>query len=493
MIMPASDTPPAKTPPRRGRANPAAADVLSPTVLYSAEAEKAVLGCMMAQPAEVINDATVALLKEDFFVPAHQEIFGALRDMFNSSLPIDTIGVHQWLTDRKLAETVGSPGILAELLVGFANHLNVGSYIRIVKEKSLLRCLQSACAAIVQDIAEMPDSVASVLDRAESAIFHVTNLGLTNSTVPAREEIDKAIALIERFQNKRGQLQGMPTGFHRLDELTAGWKPGEMIVLAARPGQGKTALALTFARRALEERYDEATDAWKKPGHAVGMFSLEMTNEQLMLRLLASFGSESLGRIRSGDLDEHAMQKLRMVAADMREWPLYLDDSSFLSINQLRGKARRMKDRHNIELLVIDYLQLLRSESAQAKDNRQNEVAEISRGIKALAKELGIPIIILAQLNRRSEEASKGRQEPALHNLRESGAIEQDADVVLLLHRPDPEKDEEGNERPAGPVIPYHLIIAKQRNGPTDRLDILFHAPYTRFDDPVRHETRSRT
>ena len=490
MILPTSPAPAPKSPPKRGRANSAAADVLSPTVLYSAEAEKAVLGCMMAQPAEVINDATVTLLKEDFFVPAHQEIFGALRDMFNTGLPIDTIGMHQWLTDRKLAEAVGSPGILAELLVGFANHLNVGSYIRIVKEKALLRCLQSACSAIVQDISEMPDSVASVLDRAESAIFHVTNLGLTNSTVPAREEIDKAIALIERFQGRRGQLQGLPTGFHKLDELTAGWKPGEMIVLAARPGQGKTALALTFARRALEQRYDEATDSWKKPGHAVGVFSLEMTNEQLMLRLLASYGSESLGRIRSGELDDHSLQKLRMIAGDMREWPLFLDDSSFLSINQLRGKARRMKDRHNIEMLVIDYLQLLRSESAQAKDNRQNEVAEISRGIKALAKELGIPIIILAQLNRRSEEA---KQEPALHNLRESGAIEQDADVVLMLHRPDAEKDDDGNAIPHGEIIPYSLIIAKQRNGPTDKLPILFHAPYTRYDDPVRHETRART
>jgi replicative DNA helicase len=259
--------------------------------------------------------------------------------------------------------------------------------------------------------------------------------------------------------------------------MTAGWKPGEMIVLAARPGQGKTALALTFAKHALDQRYDEATDAWRKPGHSVGMFSLEMTNEQLMLRLLASHASEKLQDIRQGTLSESSLQKLRMVAQDMKEWPLYLDDSSFLTINQLRGKARRMKDRYQIELLVIDYLQLLRSESAQAKDNRQNEVAEISRGI-------------LAQLNRRSEEA---KQEPALHNLRESGAIEQDADVVLLLHRVDQEKDDDGNERQVGPVIPYCLNIAKQRNGPTDRLDILFHAPYTRFDDPVRHETRTRS
>ena len=483
--MPASES---TKPAKRNRAA-AAAEMLSPTVLYSAEAEKAVLGCMMAQPDEVINDAVTALLKPDFFVPAHQEIFEAIRDMANANQAIDVMTIHQWLTDRKLAEAVGSPGILAELLVGFATHLNVASYIKIVKDKSLLRSLQAACMAIVQDIGEMPDSVASVLDRAESTIFKVTDQGLTQSTVPAREEIDKAIKLIENFQNRKGHLQGLSTGFHRLDELTAGWKAGEMIVLAARPGMGKTALALTFARHALDQRYDEATDAWKKPGHAVGMFSLEMTNEQLMLRLLASYGSESLQTIRSGKLDEHAMQKLRMVAGDMREWPLYLDDSSFLTINQLRGKARRMKDRHKIEMLVIDYLQLLRSESAQAKDNRQNEVAEISRGIKALAKELEIPIIILAQLNRKSEE---GKTEPALHNLRESGAIEQDADVVMLLHRPDPEKDEEGNERPRELIMPYHLIIAKQRNGPTDRLDLLFHSMYTRFDDPVRHEARAR-
>jgi replicative DNA helicase len=486
MIMPASPAPNSKT----KRRSVTGGEGLSPMVLYSAEAEKAVLGCMMAQPAEVINEVIETLVKEDFFVPAHQEIFGAMREMSNSSQAIDPMTIHQWLTDRKLAEAIGSPGILAELLVGFATHLNVGSYIRIVKDKSLLRCLQLACSTIVQDIVDMPDTVSAVLDRAESAIFHVTNLGLTQSTIPAREEIDRAIKLIENYQKRSGQLQGLPTGFHKLDEYTSGWKPGEMIVLAARPGQGKTALALTFARHALDQRYDEATDSWKKPGYGVGMFSLEMTNEQLMLRLLAAYGSEELQRIRSGGLDDHAMQKLRMIAADMKEWPLYLDDSSFLTINQLRGKARRMKDRWGIDLLVIDYLQLLRSESSQAKDNRQNEVAEISRGIKALAKELSIPIIILAQLNRRSEES---KTEPALHNLRESGAIEQDADVVLLLHRTEAEKDQDGNERQVGPVIPYSLNIAKQRNGPTDRLDILFHAPYTRFDDPVRHEARSRS
>ena len=461
---------------------------LNPKVLYSAEAEKAVIGCMLAQPHEVINDVSIALTKDCFFVPAHQEIFGAILEMHDKLVPIDSIALYQWLVDRKLDKVCGSLGYLGELLVGFANHLNVGGYIRIVKEKALLRALQGACSVIVEDIMEYPDSVASVLDRAETGIFAVTNMGLTNTTVPASVEIDKALGLIDAMQSRKGHLHGIATGFHRLDELTAGWKPGEMIVVAARPGQGKTALAMTFARQAIAQRYDDATDVWVKPGHSVGMFSLEMTNEQLMLRLLATCGSESLGKIRSGTLTADELQKLRLVAADMKEWRLFLDDSSFLTINQLRGKARRMKDRHNIEMLVIDYLQLLHSESEQAKDSRQNEVAEISRGIKALAKELAIPIIILAQLNRKSEE---GKSEPALHNLRESGAIEQDADVVMLLHRPEQEQQLPGDK--PSPIIPYRLNLAKQRNGPTDVIDILFHAAYTRFDDPVRHETRPRT
>jgi len=317
MIMPAAK-------PKRRVTN---ADALSPQALYSAEAEKAVLGCMMAQPNEVIDDAAEALTKEDFFVPAHQEIFAALREMYDTKQAIDVMTIHQWLVDRKLAEPLGSPGILGELLVGFATHLNVGSYIKIVKDKSLLRALQMVCTTIVQDIVEMPDSVSSVLDRAETSIFKVTHMGLTQTTVPAREEIDKALNLIEAYRGRKGAMQGIGTGFHKLDQMTTGWKAGEMIVLAARPGQGKTALAMTFAMHALKERYDEAADAYVKPGHPVGVFSLEMTNEQLMLRLLASHASESLQQIRDGSLDDHSMNKLRAVAAVMQEWPLFLDDS----------------------------------------------------------------------------------------------------------------------------------------------------------------------
>ena len=450
--------------------------------LYSGEAEKAVLGSMLAHPDLVMYQVMEKLGRADFFVPAHQEIFEALKELHHGQQAIDIMTVHQYLVDRKLADVVGSPGILAELGASLISHLNVGTHINLVKDKSLLRHLQQACIGIVQDIADQPHAVTSVLDQAETAIFKVAEMGITGTTVPAREELDKAIRIIDQFRNRKGKLQGIPTGFSQLNELTTGWQPGDMVVLAARPGAGKTALALTFARHAMAERYDDKRDEWVKPGYSVGLFSLEMTNAQLMLRLLSSVAGESLQKIRKGELDDFGMDKLRQIAEDMKSWPLYLDDSSHLTINQLRAKARRMKQRYGIDMLIIDYLQLLHSESSQAKDSRQNEVAEISRGIKSLAKDLQVPVIVLAQLNRKAEE---GKTEPALHNLRESGAIEQDADVVLLLHRKDEDPD-------AAPTLikEYSLNIAKQRNGPTDKLDIRFNAAFTRFEDPVRHETR---
>lgn len=469
---------PGKSAPSYSKANATAAAEVLAKPLYSAEAEKAVLASMLARPNEVIDRVFEKLIAADFFVPANRELFQSLWDLHKLSQAIDVTTVHQYLTDRGMAEKVGSPAILAELIAGLATHLNVNSYITIVKEKSLLRSLQSACAEIAQLVVDNQSTVSRVLDLAEKKVFDVTNLGMTNSTKEARTEIDKAVSIIESFQKRKGKLYGIPTGFHRLNELTTGWQKGDMIVLAARPGAGKTALALTFARHAMASRYDEKIDNWVKPGYGVGVFSLEMTNEQLLLRMLASYASERLQDIRQGKLDDQAMQKLKMIAEDMKEYPLYLDDSSFLTINQLRGKARRMKQMYDINFLVIDYLQLLHSESDQAKDNRQNEVAEISRGIKALAKELDIPILVLAQLNRKSEESNA---EPALHNLRESGAIEQDADVVLMLHRPKPDAD-----APPSHLFDYKLIIAKQRSGPTDTVPIKFNSQYTRFEDPVR-------
>ncbi|PTY03914.1 replicative DNA helicase [Verrucomicrobia bacterium LW23] len=468
---------------RRRKAEPVhTAELLNPATfipgpLYSADAEKAVLASMMSRPDEIIDTVLEALRVEDFFVPAHKEIFTALAAMHNARTPIDITTLHQYLVDKKIAEAIGAPGYLAELAAGLATHLNCAAYIRIVYDKALLRNLQGVCAGIVQHIADRPDDAAGVLDAAETSVFAITNKGIGNSIVCVRDEVDRTLAVAATWQSRKGRLSGIPTGFYQLNQLTTGWQPGDMIVLAARPGVGKTALALTFARHALDARYDDTLDEWVRPGYGVGFFSLEMTNQQLMLRLLSSMSGVDMQRIRRGELTDKEMELLAQAGAALKQMPLYLDDSSFMTINQLRGKARRMKDRYGIDLVVVDYLQLLRSESGQAKDNRQVEVAEISRGIKGMAKELGVPVIILAQLNRKSEE---GKAEPALHNLRESGAIEQDADMVLMLHR---HELEEGATPQPG-ALPYSLIIAKQRSGPVDKLQIAYNSPFTRFEDP---------
>ncbi|MGD9896593.1 MAG: replicative DNA helicase [Candidatus Methylacidiphilaceae bacterium] len=464
------------------RAKPVAQGTLSdpplPTVLYSAEAERAILGSVLLYPDLVLNQVFEYVSSEDFFVPAHRILFDHFRMLDARHQAIDVLTVHQSLVDNKLAAEVGSPAILAELTASFSSHLNIGTYLQLVKDKSLLRHLYRACSNIVQRIVDEPHATSAVLDHAEREIFRVTNLSLTRSSVPVSVELRRALDLVDSFHRRKGKLFGIPTGFYELDALTTGWQKGDMVVLAARPGVGKTALGLSLARQAIRQRYDVEKDAWVQPGHPVGFFSLEMTNAQIMLRLLASVASESLHKIRRGELDDSGLEKLRRISADAQEWPLYLDDSGGLTIHQLRAKARRMKDQYKIELLIVDYLQLLRSDSPQARENRQVEIAEISRGLKGLAKELDIPVIVLAQLNRRVEE---GKAEPALHHLRESGAIEQDADVVLLLHR----LDSEGEVSPT--EIPYSLHVAKQRNGPTDKIAIRFNAHYTRFEDPVRH------
>ncbi|WP_242522383.1 replicative DNA helicase [Candidatus Methylacidiphilum infernorum] len=448
--------------------------------LFSNEAEKAILGLALTNPELVFDRIRERIAADDFYVPSHRKLFNALCEMHSKNIPIDLTTVHQYLIDRHLEEEIGGAVLLADLVASFATHLNLESYIKILKDKSILRKLHQVALNIVQSISEISHSVTQVLDQAEKEIFAITDLTVSRSTVKASIEIEKAIELIDCFHKRKGRLFGIPTGFYELDQITTGWQNGDMIVLAARPGVGKTALGLTFACRALKERYDQDKDLWIKPGYAVGFFSLEMTAVQIMLRLLASIGSESLQKIRRGELEPKSLENLKKIADDAKEWPFYIDDSTDLTIHQLRAKARRMKKQFGVDLIIIDYLQLLHSDSEQARENRQVEISEISRGIKALAKELNIPIIVLAQLNRRMEE---GKSEPALHHLRESGAIEQDADVVLLLHRleNDPETDHS--------KIPYILHVAKQRNGPTDKIPIFFNAPYTRFEDPLKHET----
>ena len=406
--------------------------------LYSAEAERAVLGSMLAQPNEVVEQASAALVFEDFFVGAHQEIFDALLGMKRNGVAIDVMTVHQWLADRKLAETVGSPGILAELLVGFATHLNVGSYINIVKDKSTLRRLQASCAAIVQDIADMPDSVSAVLDRAEKLILEVVE--------PDRmPTILRATALTARFEEHLRQIDAgekvaaVKTGYECIDRVNGGLKPGGMHVFGARPGLGKTTAVLNL------------TENLCRNGVGVGIISLEMDADELMGSIYG-FMADINTRKFKGKLELSQKESVRWATQKINEWSLQVDDCSLLDIHKLRHKARRMvKDGAGV--IMVDYLQLMQAPDDNRKArNRIEDVAEMSRGIKLLAKELQIPIVIGAQLNRQAADGT-----PGMHMLRESGAVEQDADVIIILKRE--------NEEETGTNIGVLWGIDKWRGG----------------------------
>lgn len=456
--------------------------------IYSVESERSLLGAMLSEPETVIDKTLEAgLHDEDFFVPAHQELFKALVEMRNKSTPIDSGTVLQYLADRKIADAVGGAALIGDLAAGVVSIMTAEAHIKTVRHKSILRRLQAACAQIVYHSHERQHEVDVVLDEAESLIFGITDKAASQTITKAKDVVPNTLDWIIRVAENRGRglYTGIPSGFDDLDKLTTGFKPGEMIVIAARPGVGKTALALSMAKNFIKERYDEEQDKFVKPGYPVGIFSLEMTKEQLMLRLLAAHASLSLQKIREGNLNESDMKGLRDIADTVADLPLYLDESSMLSISQLRAKARRMKQMYGIEMIIVDYLQLLTSTSDKARDNRQVEVSEISRGIKALALELKLPIIVLSQLNRRPED---GNMEPALHHLRESGSIEQDADLVMLLNRVENKEGEwESMPHPRGGfATKCRLNIAKQRNGPTDKIDLLFRGECTLFESMPR-------
>jgi len=453
--------------------------------IYSEEAERHVLGAMLAGNEDALNLATERLQPDDFFVPAFQILFEAMHSMRGENLPIDPSTVFQFLEDRKLADSIGGGAtVLGELASTVIPTLTAPVHIETVRSKGLLRRLVTSCAQIVHNAQERQHQVESVLDEAEQSIFAISERGVAQSHRDARELVKGTIQMIESRMRRNTLYDGIPSGFSELDQLTTGFKPGEMIVVAARPGVGKTAFALSMAKNFLKERFDEETERMVKPGYPVGIFSLEMTSEQLMLRLLASYANVKLQSIRDGTLSQSEISGLITVGEEVSGFPLFVDESSMLNITQLRAKARRMKQQHGISIIIIDYLQLLTSSSEKARDNRQVEVSEISRGIKALALELKIPIIVLAQLNRKPEE---GGGDPAIHHLRESGSIEQDADVVMLLSRSFTKEGEADSvENTHGRALKASLNLAKQRNGPTDKIELLFQADYTRFDSYPR-------
>lgn len=472
-------SPDLKRAPRRKPApsNAGRVDRLPP---HSPEAEQGVLGCVLLSPNDCMGECVEKFKSGDevFYDLRHQTIFSVLAEMYDRREAIDVITLQQRLKNQQLLEEVGGIAYLATLPDTVPSAANLRYYLDIVQEKYLLRKMIHTCTDVVSRVYDYEGELDALMDEVERDILRISESRVQSHSSTIKDLVKKAISTIEDFHQRQGLLTGVGTGFADLDKMTSGLHGGEMIVIAARPSMGKTSLAMNMAEHvAIEQRLP------------VGVFSLEMTSESLVLRMLCSRSRVNLRNVREGFLAERDFPKLTGAAGKMASAPLFIDDSSGLSILQLRAKARRMAQQFGIKLFVIDYLQLLHS-TARRAENRQQEIADISNGIKSLAKELHVPIVVLSQLNREIER-EKGRP-PRLSDLRESGAIEQDADVVGLLYKPKSAgDDDEGGGGGGGggaeeDAVPVNLLIAKQRNGPTGDVELTFLKSYTRFESKAK-------
>jgi replicative DNA helicase len=444
------------------------ADRLPP---HSIEAEKGVLGCIMLAPHECIGDCITKFKgnSEVFYDLRHQVIYQAMVDMYQANEPVDSVTLFQRLKDKQQLESVGGSSYLAALPDTVPTAANLSYYADIVWDKHLLRKMISACTNIVTDIYDFEGEVDRLLDEVETKILRLNEERVDEKSSKIKDLVHLSIDKIEHYHQNAGMMEGLSTGLPDLDKMTFGMKAGEMIIIAARPSMGKTSLAMNIAEHV-------AVDL-KQP---VGVFSLEMTSESLVMRLLCSRARLNLRKIQGGFMAERDFPKLTNAAGQLSNSPLFIDDTSGLSILQLRAKARRMHQQFGIKLFVIDYLQLLHSTASRGRDNRQQEIADISNGVKALAKELSVPVIVLSQLNRELEK-DKSRK-PRMSDLRESGSIEQDADLVGLLYKPASDDEDADNSGQENDGIPVNLLIAKQRNGPTGDVPMIFLKGITRFE-----------
>jgi replicative DNA helicase len=440
---------------------------------FSEDGEKGVLCSLLLSPRDVADICVLHLRSEAFYIPAHEIIYSLVLEFGEKSKPIEFVALKQALKDRNQLEEVGGPEFLSDLYSFVPTAANASYYIDIVREKYVLRRLISACNRLSTQCYDQQGEIEPLLDEAEKEIFAITGEHVKTEIVPTKELVMEAIEQIEKLYENRGSVTGLATGFVELDRLTSGMHAAEMIVIAARPAMGKTAFAMNIAEHV-------AIDI----GKAVAVFSLEMSSQQLVQRILCSRAKVDLQRVRNGFLSERDFPNLMAAASQVAAAKMFIDDTPGLTVTELRAKARRIKSQHDIQLIVIDYLQLLRSMSRRAQDNRQLEISEISAGIKSLAKELSLPIIVIAQLNRQPDTRAKEGGRPRLSDLRESGSIEQDADLVGLLVRPEYyETDDEAKQERAGEA---ELIIAKQRNGPTGDVPLTFLKQYTRFETRAR-------
>ena len=460
--------------PRNGESLTGSSQDVHRTLPHSVEAEQGVLGSMLISPREIIAECVEKINAEYFYIPAHQTTYDVLVELWNGGQGIDLITFTQILRDRNLLVTVGGASFVTSLFTCVPTAANVGYYLEIVRDKYILRQIIAACTESVRRSFEEQDEVNSLLDEVEQKIFAVGEDRFKGSVPSMRELVMEAVETIEkRSVTQGGKITGISTGFPDLDSLTDGFHQAEMIVIAGRPSMGKTAFVMNVAEHiAIHEKLP------------VAVFSLEMSAQQLVQRMICSRAKINLKKLTDGFLSQAACSDITKAAGALAEGRMFIDDSASLSILELRAKARRLKAQQNIQLIVIDYLQLLRSTTRRAQDNRQLEISEISSGIKGLAKELKIPIVVAAQLNRNPELRTgdaKGR--PRLADLRESGAIEQDADVVGLLYREKYYADTPGEKDESKGKA--ELFIAKQRNGPSGEA-----VPLTFLEDSTRFESR---
>ena len=429
---------------------------------HNLEAEKAVLGAVLIHNPQINLAVELGIASQDFYRHAHQQIFDKMVSLSERNEVIDLVTLKEELNRAGNLNEVGGPAYIAALVDGVPKSTNVEYYAKIVKEKAILRSLIGSANKILSTAYQAEADSDEQLDRAEQSIFEIADQRLKGGFVKLHELLPGGVETIEKLQEHKDFLTGVPTGFTELDRLTSGFQPSDLVIVAARPAMGKTSLALNIAQY-----------VGTKTEKTVGVFSLEMSKEQLFLRMLTSEARINARRFRDGYLGSEEYKKLSDALGALGEASVFIDDSSSITVLEMRAKARRLKAEHGLHLLIVDYLQLMQGRGRF--ENRNLELASISRSLKSLAKELKVPVVALSQLSRAPESRSEHR--PQLSDLRESGALEQDADVVLFIYREDQYDRKAENENTA------EVIIGKQRNGPTGTVRLAFLKEITRFEN----------
>lgn len=430
----------------------------------SIEAEQSVIGSMLVDKTS-IAEAMEVLQTEDFYKDAHKVIFSAILDLYQKDIAVDIITLTENLRSKGQLESAGGVTYISELSGSVVSTSNIHSYIKIVKDKAILRKLIKSSSKIIEESYNGQDDVLAVVDLAEKEIFNISNNRSTSDFEPMNAVLERGFLEIERLFNNKGQTTGVPSGFRELDAKTSGFQKGDMVLIAARPSMGKTTFALNIAEYAA-----------LREGKSVAIFSLEMSKEQLAYKLLCSQAHVDMLKLRTGNLDDRDWENIAKASGPLASAKIFIDDTAGITVMEMRSKCRRLKMEHGIDLILIDYLQLM--SGGKGSESRQQEVSEISRSIKAIAKEMQCPVIALSQLSRAPEQRTDHR--PMLSDLRESGSIEQDADIVMFLYR-DEYYHPDSDRKNIGEVI-----IAKNRHGETGSVELVWLGEIQKFADKSR-------